>query len=145
YIRDIYSVQLAPDKLEFGHVCEGPHDWEQRYERKDFGAKKHQGKVRWGDKHGGYGEHYWDYNHAGHDGDGDGEESQAVEEYESYEPSESNAKAIVKNNNAGIREYTPRAKRHEHLKENMKFVYDPETGVLMDEVSGKRFKLQPIH
>ena len=23
-------------------------------------------QVRWGDKHGGYGEHYWDYNHAGH-------------------------------------------------------------------------------
>ncbi|XP_045764402.1 uncharacterized protein LOC123866766 [Maniola jurtina] len=26
------------------------------------------GKVRWGDKKGGYGEHYWDLNHAGHAG-----------------------------------------------------------------------------
>ncbi len=23
-------------------------------------------QVKWGDKKAGYGEHYWDYNHAGH-------------------------------------------------------------------------------
>ncbi|KAF2896579.1 hypothetical protein ILUMI_09598, partial [Ignelater luminosus] len=44
--------------------------------------------VRWGDKHGGYGEHYWDYNHAGHGHDGEGEESQKEEEYAAYQGSE---------------------------------------------------------
>lgn len=53
-------------------------------------------QVRWGDKHGGYGEHYWDYNHAGDDHDGEGGESQAVEEFESYEPSETKIKSNTK-------------------------------------------------
>lgn len=44
--------------------------------------------MRWGDKHGGYGEHYWDYNHAGHDGH-DGEESQHDEHYAKYDEEES--------------------------------------------------------
>lgn len=43
--------------------------------------------MRWGDKHGGYGEHYWDYNHAGHGGDGDGEESHQNAEYAHYDES----------------------------------------------------------
>lgn len=38
--------------------------------------------MRWGDKHGGYGEHYWDFNHAGHDhDDGHHDESQKQEQY----------------------------------------------------------------
>ena len=28
-------------------------------------------QVRWADKKGGHGEHYWDYNHAGHHDDGE--------------------------------------------------------------------------
>lgn len=40
--------------------------------------------MRWGDKHGGYGEHHWDYNHAGHHDD-HGEESQQKPEYVAYE------------------------------------------------------------
>lgn len=42
--------------------------------------------MRWGDKHGGYGEHYWDFNHAGH-GDNDGhhhDESQNQEQFAHY-------------------------------------------------------------
>ncbi|KAI8428474.1 hypothetical protein MSG28_007282 [Choristoneura fumiferana] len=89
-------IQLSPYKIEFGHVCEDPNTWEQRYEKKDFknhrdmgkghrqGSERHfterherarpsdglfSAKVRWGDKKGGYGEHYWDLNHAGHTGD----------------------------------------------------------------------------
>ncbi len=30
-------------------------------------------QVRWGDRNGGYGEHYWDFNHAGQGGGGGGE------------------------------------------------------------------------
>lgn len=33
----------APDHVEFGHVSEGPEDWEQRFEKKE--GHRHQGKV----------------------------------------------------------------------------------------------------
>ncbi|XP_049865767.1 uncharacterized protein LOC126366626 [Pectinophora gossypiella] len=69
FFQDFFSVQLSPYKIEFGHVCEDPNTWEQRYEKKDFKNHRDMGKVRWGDKQGGYGEHYWDLNHAGHAGD----------------------------------------------------------------------------
>ncbi|CAK1603911.1 unnamed protein product [Parnassius mnemosyne] len=68
FFQDFFSVQLSPYKIEFGHVCEDPNTWEQRYERKDYKNHRDMGKVRWGDKKGGYGEHYWDLNHAGHTG-----------------------------------------------------------------------------
>ncbi|XP_052738371.1 uncharacterized protein LOC112045227 isoform X2 [Bicyclus anynana] len=66
FFQDFFSVQLSPYKIEFGHVCEDPNTWEQRYEKKDFKNHRDMGKVRWGDRKGGYGEHYWDLNHAGH-------------------------------------------------------------------------------
>ncbi|KPI98037.1 hypothetical protein RR46_11158 [Papilio xuthus] len=69
FFQDFFSVQLSPYKIEFGHVCEDPNNWEQRYEKKDYKNHRDMGKVRWGDKKGGYGEHYWDLNHAGHAGD----------------------------------------------------------------------------
>ncbi|XP_059048350.1 myb-like protein F [Achroia grisella] len=71
FFQDFFSVQLSPYKIEFGHVCEDPNTWEQRYEKKDFKNHRDMGKVRWGDKKGGYGEHYWDLNHAGHTGSQD--------------------------------------------------------------------------
>ncbi|KAK3928419.1 tRNA modification GTPase MnmE [Frankliniella fusca] len=135
FFQDFYSLQYGPRQVEFGHVCEDPNEWEQRFERKDLDKDHHQGqvcvfmsvppssprlsiclpvlparryghhdgkdhyengfrrgnehhfherhekgapkhghfttKVRWGDKHGGYGEHYWDYNHGGHHDGGD--------------------------------------------------------------------------
>lgn len=43
--RDFFSVQLSPYKIEFGHVCEDPHNWEQRYEKKDFKNHRDMGKV----------------------------------------------------------------------------------------------------
>lgn len=39
-------LQSAPKQIEFGHVCENPNEWEQRYEKKDFDRNRHQGKVR---------------------------------------------------------------------------------------------------
>ncbi|XP_012544221.3 uncharacterized protein LOC105841350 isoform X1 [Bombyx mori] len=98
FFQDFFSVQLSPYKIEFGHVCEDPNTWEQRYEKKDFKNHRDMGKVRWGDKKGGYGEHYWDLNHAGHSGnnDNDGYENHSDdspygdnEHHDSYdEPSE---------------------------------------------------------
>ncbi|XP_014484742.1 PREDICTED: uncharacterized protein LOC106749605 [Dinoponera quadriceps] len=63
YFQDIFSEHLAPLKVEFGHVCENPNEWEQRFERKDFDNNRHSGKIKWGNKRGEYGEQYWDLNH----------------------------------------------------------------------------------
>ncbi|XP_071644689.1 uncharacterized protein [Temnothorax longispinosus] len=63
YFQDIFSEHLAPLKVEFGHVCENPTEWEQRFERKDFDNNRYSGKVKWGNKNGEYGEQYWDLNH----------------------------------------------------------------------------------
>jgi hypothetical protein len=38
-------LKSGPDQIEFGHVCEDPHDWEQRYEKKDLAKQRHQGQV----------------------------------------------------------------------------------------------------
>ncbi|XP_066259798.1 uncharacterized protein [Euwallacea similis] len=66
YFQDVYVAKNNPKELEFGHVFENLNDWEQRFEKLNLENLNRQGKVRWGDKNGAYGEHYWDYNHAGH-------------------------------------------------------------------------------
>lgn len=43
--RDIFSEHLEPLKIEFGHVCENPSEWEQKFERRDFDNNRHSGKV----------------------------------------------------------------------------------------------------
>lgn len=43
--RDIFSDHPAPFEIEFGHVCENPNEWEQRFERKDFDKNRYSGKV----------------------------------------------------------------------------------------------------
>ncbi|KAL0112495.1 hypothetical protein PUN28_012069 [Cardiocondyla obscurior] len=45
YFQDIFSEHLAPFKIEFGHVCENPTEWEQRFERQDFDNNRYSGKV----------------------------------------------------------------------------------------------------
>ncbi|CAH1988157.1 unnamed protein product [Acanthoscelides obtectus] len=65
FFQDIYMAMEQPGQLEFGHVAETPKYWEQRFEKLNLDNLHRQGKVRWGDKNGGYGEHYFDYNHGG--------------------------------------------------------------------------------
>ena len=31
--------------IQFGHVCENPTEWEQRFEQRDFNENNYQGKV----------------------------------------------------------------------------------------------------
>lgn len=38
-------LKSGPGQIEFGHVCEDPHEWEQRYEKKDLAKQRHQGQV----------------------------------------------------------------------------------------------------
>ncbi|CAK1553405.1 unnamed protein product [Leptosia nina] len=116
YFQDFFSVQLSPYKIEFGHVCEDPNTWEQRYEKKDYKNHRDMGKVRWGDKKGGYGEHYWDLNHAGHNNDHDDGEYNSDgyhDDHDSYdEPSEqsSHYEEDIPNDNSSYEE-TERKKR----------------------------------
>ncbi|XP_015182134.1 PREDICTED: uncharacterized protein LOC107069374 [Polistes dominula] len=63
FFRDLFSEQLSEHEIEFGHVCENPDEWEQRFERQDMKANNYRGKVKWGNKNGEYGEHYWDLNY----------------------------------------------------------------------------------
>lgn len=59
--------------------------------------------MRWGDKQGGYGEHYWDLNHAGHGGnrDIDDDDSYRSDEssYDSPYPSNDNSYSVNDGNN----------------------------------------------
>lgn len=43
--RDIYTAQMSPFTLEFGHVMDNPFGWEERYEKQDRKNHRHQGKV----------------------------------------------------------------------------------------------------
>lgn len=43
--RDIFSEQLTPYNLDYGHLMENPSGWEERYERKNLKDHRHQGKV----------------------------------------------------------------------------------------------------
>jgi hypothetical protein len=43
--RDFFMLKSGPHQIEFGHVCENPHEWEQRYEKKDLAKHRHQGQV----------------------------------------------------------------------------------------------------
>ncbi|XP_046960789.1 uncharacterized protein LOC124530604 [Vanessa cardui] len=130
FFQDFFSVQLSPYKIEFGHVCEDPNNWEQRYEKKDFKNHRDMGKVRWGDKKGGYGEHYWDLNHAGHGGNDDGYDSDSDDGSYHEDPRDISDESHERSQNYEIDEYNPddtnnnydetgRAKRaHEKLKSN---------------------------
>ncbi|KAF5271198.1 hypothetical protein FQA39_LY08205 [Lamprigera yunnana] len=83
-----YAHVPAKDHYEFGEKRGNEHHFIERHEKAHPHAGEFKTKVRWGDKHGGYGEHYWDYNHAGHDHDGEGEESQKEEEFTAYQQNE---------------------------------------------------------
>ncbi|XP_045477591.1 uncharacterized protein LOC123682830 isoform X1 [Harmonia axyridis] len=128
YFQDIYMAQHKPGEIEFGHVSETPNDWEQRFEKINFEDNNRQGKVRWGDKHGGYGEHYWDYNHAGHDGH-DGEESSHNEQYAAYEEEgESVPVPTYADNSRGKRE---------QLNQDVEFISPKARSLVLSGVSGK--------
>ncbi|KAL1399855.1 hypothetical protein pipiens_007898 [Culex pipiens pipiens] len=88
FFQDLYCEQKSPLELEFGHLYETQDGWEERYlnffgdgsfnagskrgndqhyveqhERGSRGAGIFQKRVKWADKKGGFGEHYWDLNH----------------------------------------------------------------------------------
>ncbi|KAK9883753.1 hypothetical protein WA026_001941 [Henosepilachna vigintioctopunctata] len=126
YFQDIYVAQHKPDELEFGHVYETPNDWEQRFEKIDIKNNTRKGKVRWGDKHGGYGEHYWDFNHAGHDSH-DGEESINNEQYAAYEEE-----------SAPVPAYADKARgKREQISDDVEFISPKARSLVLSGITGK--------
>ncbi|XP_057653647.1 uncharacterized protein LOC130892306 isoform X1 [Diorhabda carinulata] len=126
FFQDIYVAMDKPDELEFGHVRETPNDWEQRYEKLNLENLNRQGKVRWGDKHGGYGEHYWDYNHAGHNHDGEGDESRQNSEYAEYE--ETKHVPVI----SSPQQQTSRDKREPTPSNDVEFINDKARSLILD-------------
>ncbi|XP_045477592.1 uncharacterized protein LOC123682830 isoform X2 [Harmonia axyridis] len=123
-----YIHAPSKDHVEHGHRRGTDHHFIERHEK----AKPHDGefktKVRWGDKHGGYGEHYWDYNHAGHDGH-DGEESSHNEQYAAYEEEgESVPVPTYADNSRGKRE---------QLNQDVEFISPKARSLVLSGVSGK--------
>ncbi|XP_022816460.1 RNA polymerase II degradation factor 1 isoform X2 [Spodoptera litura] len=53
------------DEFDQGHRLGSERHFTERHERAKPSEGLFSAKVRWGDKKGGYGEHYWDLNHAG--------------------------------------------------------------------------------
>ncbi|KAF6204967.1 hypothetical protein GE061_019134 [Apolygus lucorum] len=45
YFMDTIWEKPSPDLLEFGHVCEDPHNWEQRFERLHLKDNRRQGQL----------------------------------------------------------------------------------------------------
>ncbi|KAH1015925.1 uncharacterized protein LOC109538238 [Dendroctonus ponderosae] len=127
YFQDMYVAQNNPKEIEFGHVAENPKNWEQRFEKINLENLNHQGKVRWGDKNGGYGEHYWDLNHAGQSKEleSNGNESQQSEKTK-INPDES--QKVLRQNLA-------RTKRNPD--EDVEFISDEAKSSILDDKAPK--------
>ncbi|XP_060523154.1 uncharacterized protein LOC132700059 isoform X2 [Cylas formicarius] len=163
----------AKDHYEHGHKRGNEHHFIERHEKGHPHAGEFKNKVRWGDKHGGYGEHYWDYNHAGHH-DGSGEESQQSETYEEYEETKDaprilpasirgkrnpddevefiseNARSAILDGRApkhggNYRKAKEyRAKRQPAQPNSEDLVFDTETGYIVDKTTGVHYQLQAV-
>lgn len=130
--------------------------------------------MRWGDKHGGYGEHYWDYNHDGH-GHHDGEETKEEPQYAEYDASEDKPQYVqprakrepnpnaevefidetasfladigLTGKHGGNYKWEPSAERSKRTPETVEtsdFVYDPSSGYIVNAKTGKAYSLTPV-
>ncbi|XP_063218556.1 uncharacterized protein LOC134528821 [Bacillus rossius redtenbacheri] len=136
-----YQHNPEHDHYEFGYRRGNDHHFQERYEK----AAPHQGhfktKARWGDKHGGYGEHYWDYNHAGH-GDDHGEDGDGgySEHVPSYQPQQH--KVTAKRDSQQLQAGEQRLKRQPP--QAPRLVFDVASGQVVDETTGQAYTLQPV-
>ncbi|KAG5898515.1 hypothetical protein JTB14_038468 [Gonioctena quinquepunctata] len=121
-----YTHNPAKDHVDHGHKRGNEHHFIERHEKEHPHAGEFKTKVRWGDKHGGYGEHYWDYNHAGHGHDGDGDESQHNEEYAAYEDESQNVPVL------SHLESSQREKRHPEPLKDVEFINDRAKSLILE-------------
>ncbi|XP_056636934.1 uncharacterized protein LOC130445368 isoform X2 [Diorhabda sublineata] len=121
-----YAHVPAKDHVEYGHKRGNDHHFIERHEKEHPHAGEFKTKVRWGDKHGGYGEHYWDYNHAGHDHDGEGDESRQNSEYAEYE--ETKHVPVI----SSPQQQTSRDKREPTPSNDVEFINDKARSLILD-------------
>ncbi|XP_050298066.1 uncharacterized protein LOC126737277 isoform X2 [Anthonomus grandis grandis] len=93
-----YAHHPALDQYEHGHKQGNEQHFIENHAKGHPHIGEFKNKVRWGDKHGGYGEHYWDLNHAGHGGESDAEETEQSDIYAEY-PQETQTSNVLLNPN----------------------------------------------
>ncbi|XP_069354687.1 uncharacterized protein [Maniola hyperantus] len=128
-----FQYRHLPTSEDFdqGHRLGNDRHFIERHERSRPAAGLFSAKVRWGDKKGGYGEHYWDLNHAGHAGkqeeedeyyDDDDDYSEELQDYPDTEEKANNERE----------EYYPDASEYERSarpkRENSKFEIQAQKG-----------------
>ncbi|XP_053602850.1 uncharacterized protein LOC128670862 isoform X2 [Plodia interpunctella] len=86
-----FQYRHLPTSEDFdqGHRLGSDRHFTERHERSRPSAGLFSAKVRWGDKKGGYGEHYWDLNHAGNSGNHGDDGYNSDSDDGSYHPRES--------------------------------------------------------
>ncbi|XP_073992304.1 uncharacterized protein [Rhodnius prolixus] len=125
----MYQHVPKKDHYDFGYKRGNDHHYQERHEK----AHPHHGqfhtKVKWGDKHGGHGEHYWDYNHHGHHHGNDEEGRDDVGDNTEV--------------NEDVERVDDELKMNEDIGKNL--VFNVETGIVMDRITGRKFRLQPVY
>ncbi|XP_046980333.1 uncharacterized protein LOC124545452 isoform X2 [Schistocerca americana] len=146
-----YQHNPEHDHYEFGYRRGNEHHFQERYEKALPHAGHFKTKARWGDKHGGYGEHYWDYNHAGHhedggDDGGDGGYSEPVPEYKAA-PGAHHKVTAKRQSDAAAAPAAPTVSEARVKKSagEPRLVLDVATGRVVDEASGQQFTLTPVN
>ncbi|PNF21660.1 hypothetical protein B7P43_G11270 [Cryptotermes secundus] len=142
-----YQHNPEHDHYEFGYRRGNEHHFQERYEKAAPHAGHFKTKVRWGDKHGGYGEHYWDYNHAGHGGDGGGDDGGNDGGYSEpvpqYHPA--GAKVTAKRQSTETPNKEEQRVKRQKNSDAPRLVFDVATGQVVDEETGQVFLLQPVN
>lgn len=84
-------------------------------------------QVRWGDKNGGYGEHYWDLNHAGHANDRESNADESQQSESSKINTDESRKVLAQN--------LARAKRNPD--EDVEFISDEAKSSILNDKTPK--------
>lgn len=82
--------------------------------------------MRWGDKDGGYGEHYYDYNHDGQQQGGEGKQTQHQPRYVTYGQQAGQESVLTPDYAA------QRGKREQGLLKDVEFISDKARSLILD-------------
>lgn len=91
--------------------------------------------MRWGDKNGGYGEHYYDYNHDGHKKDGEGKQTENQPRHITQEQQATQESVLAPAYTPS--EGTQRGKREQGLLGDVEFINDRARSLILDGNSQK--------
>ncbi|CAG5058650.1 unnamed protein product [Parnassius apollo] len=110
-----YRHLPSHEDYDQGHRLGSARHFTERHERSRPSTGLFSAKVRWGDKKGGYGEHYWDLNHAGHTGNhgDDGYDNSGDGAYHEEEDNDSYDEPSDHSPNYQTNNYNPEAAMYE--------------------------------